>query len=313
MRKRRRNKKMSKFIRFPAAMRDEARREFEEALMHSKLADGKFNFTKTLTAPPAKASLLFTPQAFAKMLMLVNGFSSEVAWHGVAFRGDDPEKNEYLVSDILVYPQEVTGTTVNTDQEKYQNWLMELDDETFPHIRMQGHSHVNMSTTPSGVDLTHQEKILDQLDDDMFYIFVIWNKRMEHTVKIYDLQKGLLFEPGDITVSMTTEGVSFEEFMKDAHDMVVTKTYTPPAYNSRYDTDYWNKKYGTGNYSKPVSDPNKPITKPVSSLPASTTPASAAPAKAVSSVSDTREKSTIDEDWDCFGIFGQQRINDLYD
>lgn len=282
---------MSKYIRFPAAMREDVRKEFEEALMHSKIADGKFSFTKTLTAPPAKASLLFTPPAFAKMLMLVNGFSSEVAWHGVAFRGEDPEKNEYLISDILVYPQEVTGATVNTDQEKYQNWLMGLDDEVFPHIRMQGHSHVNMSTTPSGTDLTHQEKILEQLDDDMFYIFIIWNKRMEHTIKIYDLQKGILFEPNDITVSMTTDGVSFEDFMKDAKAKVATKTYTPPYYSGKYD--------GRGTYKPPANaDPNKPITKPVSAgqLP----------------VSDTRCKSTLDDDWDCFGIYGQQKISELY-
>lgn len=313
---------MSKYIKFTDELRLSIMREFEQSLRGAKAADGKVIFSKTLTAPDTKATLFFTPVAYTKMLMLVSEFSDEVAWHGVAFRGDDPEKHEYVVTDIMVYPQEVTGSTVNTDQEKYQTWLMEQPDEIFNHIRFQGHSHVNMATTPSSVDLTHQSRILDQLDDDMFYIFLIWNKRMEHNIKIYDLQKNLLFENGDINVALTTEGVDFTAFLAEAKSNVTRKTYTPsyPSYGKDYIGNYdrgyggYDRNYGgCSGYSK---DYSKPITKPI---PASQLPAASEKKEEKKSepskVVDLRPRTRIDETWEDIWdrdheVYGQQYLHD---
>ena len=49
-----------------------------------------------------------------------------------------------------------------------------------PHLYA-GHSHVNMGTSPSSVDLNHQEEILRMLGDNDFYIFMIWNKSFAST------------------------------------------------------------------------------------------------------------------------------------
>ena len=81
-------------------------------------------------------------------------------------------------------------------------WLMNHEDDVFNNIRMQGHSHVNMGVTPSGVDNSLYERILEQLDDEMFYIFLIYNKKGDKTFKIYDLAKNILFETGDVTVKV---------------------------------------------------------------------------------------------------------------
>lgn len=311
---------MSKYIQFTDEMREELRRDFEQTLQRAKLADGKVSYTKTFNAPQSKATLLFTPVAYSKMLMLVAQFDSEVAWHGVAFRGSDPEKNEYLITDILVYPQEVDGSNVNTDQEKYQTWLMGLDDEVFPHVRMQGHSHVNFSTNPSSVDLTHQSSILDQLEGDMFYIFIIWNKKMEHNIKIYDLAKNILFEPADITVSMTTDGVDFDAFIKDAKEKVVRKTYTPSPgsyYGGRYYGGYTGVYYGGGSTAsdKKSGSAGGKVTTPIpaSKLPA--TPEKRDETPYVKDV-DMRPKSHLDDSWygiwDDDGYYGQQAFPDTY-
>ena len=115
------------------------------------------------------------------------------------------------------------GTNVNTDQKEYTQWLYAQEDEVFNAIRMQGHSHVNMGTSPSSVDLTHQEEILNQLDDDMFYIFMIWNKRLEHTVKIYDLASNTLYEDADIDLVCPT----LDSFLEEADQLVKKKVYTP--------------------------------------------------------------------------------------
>lgn len=199
--------------------------EFIDSIRTMKLFDGKVNYTKNFKAEgKERASVIFSATAFAKMTMLVHSFTSEVAWHGVAFR-DENIKNKFYITDILVYPQTVTGSTVNTDQEAYQTWLYDFDDDVFKNIRMQGHSHVNFSTTPSGVDLTHQEKILAQLGDDMFYIFMIWNQKFERTIKIFDLANNILYEPEDVDVLVGDDNCDLAAFVKGAKEQVKTTTY----------------------------------------------------------------------------------------
>lgn len=199
---------------------------FLSYLEKGEFKDNKISYSDPFTTANKKATLYFKEIAWLKMQTLVREFDKEVAWHGLAFRGEDPEKNEYTITDILVYPQEVTGATVNTDQTEYQNWLMGQPDEIFNNIRMQGHSHVNMGTTPSGVDTNLYDQLLGQLEDDMFYIFMIWNKRWEKTIMIYDMASNTMFETADVTVKIVADETGVERFLADAKDKVKTKTYT---------------------------------------------------------------------------------------
>lgn len=274
---------MSKLIKVTPEYLDEVRKDFEDALTSGKFSDGKITFTKTIGTINRKAKVFFTQEAWRKMQALVSTFDKEVAWHGVATRGEDESKDEYFITDILVYPQEVTGATVNTDQEKYEMWLMSHDDDVFNNIRMQGHSHVNMGVTPSPVDTFLYKRILDQLDDTMFYIFMIWNKRKDKTVKIYDLKKNVLFDTSDVTVETLPDiedipdiyNLSEDEtkavtgfltkyreerltktFVKDAKDMVKDKVYHPVntyngvygGHSSGYDSSYYGNYYGGTGY-----------------------------------------------------------------
>lgn len=254
---------MSKPIIMTKQYLDECRADFEKALQLTKLADGKLSFTKTFTCGDRKAIVYFTADAWAKMVMLIKNFDKEVAWHGVASRVEDGTKDEYIISDILVYPQTVTGATVEMDTEEYALWLMEnVEDERFNNIHMQGHSHVNMGTSPSSVDLTHQEEILNMLENDNFYIFMIWNKSFTDTTKIYDLKKNVLFEDGDITVKLIGAGEDLDEFYEAAKGMVRTKTYaSTPAAN-------YGGNYGYGSYGKQPSGPYNPLPATPASKPA---------------------------------------------
>lgn len=177
----------------------------------------------------------------------------------MAYRGDDETKNEYYITDILVYPQKVTGATVNTDQEKYEMWLMQHEDEVFNNIRMQGHSHVNMGTTPSGVDETHQAKILEQLEDDMFYIFLIWNKSNSKFIKIYDLKKNILFETTDVSVEVLDDGSGIDEFLVDAKKLVEDKPTTTYYSGGGYygGNSYGGSYYNGGNYGSAQKSDDK--------------------------------------------------------
>ena len=209
-----------------------------------KLSDGKLSFTKAFSCGDRKAVVYFSAEAWAKMTMLIKEFDKEVAWHGVARRTEDESLDEYVIDDIVVYPQEVTGATVEMDTEKYALWIQEnIEDERFNHIYMQGHSHVNMGTSPSSVDLNHQEEILEMLGDNDFYIFMIWNKSFASTNKIYDLK----------TVKIIGQNEGLDEFIKNAKDMVKSKSY---AYGGQ---SGYGGYYNQGYRGAPAGAPYNPL------------------------------------------------------
>lgn len=233
---------MSRPIKMTPEYLEECRSDFEKALQLVKMSDGKLNFTKAFSNGSRKAVVYFTPAAWAKMVILINEFDKEVAWHGVAHRVGEAEGEtapagpecEYIITDILVYPQEVSSASVEMNTEEYAVWLMEnMEDERFSRIRMQGHSHVRMGTTPSSVDLNHQEEILQMLDGDDFYIFMIWNKMFSSDIKVYDMRENTLFENSDVAVHILDEVGNLNEFLADAKAKVKNKTYTYQSYQSQ--------------------------------------------------------------------------------
>lgn len=218
----------------------------------------KATYQPKFTKIESKATLFFTETAWAKMQYLVAVYDTEAAWHGVVKRIKDGESN-FVVTDILVYPQEVSGATVNTDQTKYQEWLYSLDDDTFNNLKFQGHSHVNMATSPSPTDLDHQQSLVAQLDHSMFYIFVIWNKSNQRTVMIYDMAANTLFENGDVDVKVIQDdSVGFLKLMEDAKKMITKKSYS---YQSGYGSAYWGAKTTASTQSATKASAKPTLTK----------------------------------------------------
>ena len=121
--------------------------------------------------PLEKPEVRFSLEAYHKMQALVNYCDKEICWHGLVEKVDDLS---YYVYDILVYPQLATAATVEADEEEYVKWLDELEDEEFNAIRMQGHSHVNMTASPSGVDEDYYDVLRRHITD--YYIYLIMNK-----------------------------------------------------------------------------------------------------------------------------------------
>lgn len=202
--------------------------EFKKELENQESFDGKISFTRTLTYKKDQfdpAIIMYTPNAYIKMVSLVKDFDSEVAWHALVKRSDTAQ-DIFVVYDVLVYPQEVTGVTVNTDQEEYTKFLIDLDEDTANNMLMQCHSHVNMGTTPSGVDTEHQNNILKTMTSG-FYIFQIWNKRGEINSWIYDLDNNILYEKDDVIIDIATDNGIISEFIADAKAIVKKKeTFT---------------------------------------------------------------------------------------
>lgn len=205
---------------------EQMKSEFEAKLRSAKLADGKLTYTKTFSYKndQSKVRVMFTPLAYLKMILILQHCSDEVAWHGFVERQSE---DLFMITDIEVYPQTVTGATVNTDQEEYQRWLMDLDDDRANTMHMQGHSHVRFSCTPSSTDLHHQEQIIAQLSGQGFYIFMIWNKGLDHNIKVYDLASNTLFEDEDVEVGVLGEGFDMKSFIENIDNLVIKeKTYS---------------------------------------------------------------------------------------
>ena len=224
---------MSKILKMTPEIMEGMRKEFETALKTAQIVDGKFSFTKSFQSDNRKATICFTPEAYAKMTALVQAFDKEVAWHFVTERGEEP--NTYLIYDVLVYPQTVAAATVDMDVEAYAAWKetgLRSGDERFFHLHGQGHSHVNMSTGPSPTDMNHQRGILADLRPSGFYIFVIWNKRNEHTMWVYDLQENIVYEDRDLTLKIGDSDLT--GFVSDAKALVKTQMPAPTKWTGGY-------------------------------------------------------------------------------
>lgn len=170
-----------------------------------------------------KPIVKFTPEAYFKMRTLIQKATGEIGWNGTVER----DNNIFTITDILVYPQTVTGCTVTCDEIETGLWLNKFPTETFNKIRFQGHSHVNMGTAPSGTDRTMYDKYTETIDDDDYYIFMILNKKDEFYIEIVDKKNNAVFYKNDITVEI----IGAEDFWKTAQENI--KVVTPPAVQNK--------------------------------------------------------------------------------
>lgn len=211
------------------------------------LTNGKVEFTKEIKIDPVKIKIYYTPDAFAKTVRLIMSHSGEIAWHFMVRRKD----KDFEVYDVLTYPQTVGPANVHVkmgrtfgdgkpkDPKKYYNdWYIDLI-QSLPEgqeedLCGQAHSHVNFGTTPSSTDLAQQkEEILNKRG---FYLFQIWNKKLDINTMLYDIDNGILYEKDDVELI-----VEEDNFTKESHDMLVEpeKPVLPPVEKTDKWTDQW--------------------------------------------------------------------------
>lgn len=237
---------MSKVLKVTREMMEKATQSFSEAIMKAIISNGSFTYTAKFGDTERKATLYISEKAYAKQMLLVHTQDKEIAWHGTARRGCGEGEDVYFIDDILVYPQEVTGATVTTDQQKYQDWLYSNPDEVFNHLRMQGHSHVNMGVSPSTTDETLYSSLLKQLSSQDFYIFLILNKKGDVFCRIYDMATNAMFETNDVNI--VVEG-GVVEFLKDAKEKVTIHTYAANYQSGSYYSNYVQRGTNWPSYS----------------------------------------------------------------
>lgn len=175
-----------------------------------------------------KPIVYITTTAYIKMTALIQNSDKELAWYGVAKR----VLHNYLIEDILVYPQTVTSATVDADEAKCAKWFMELPDDIINNLCFQGHSHVTMGASPSGRDTDNWRKFANLLKPGEFYILCIGNKRGEFYWNIYDAKLNVQFENSDITMCVIDDkGNSIADWAKDNISKYIIAE-TPKVYSS---------------------------------------------------------------------------------
>lgn len=148
---------------------DMAREFIQELYKTGRVKTDSFSYKKNFASVKKDAvEVNFTYEAYSQMFALIDHFDCEVAWRGIVNRID---KTHFQITKILLYPQTVTGTTVDTDQEEFSKWFQALPVETIRNLRFQGHSHVDFGVTPSSRDMEDQWRFIDGLKPTSYQIF----------------------------------------------------------------------------------------------------------------------------------------------
>lgn len=132
-------------------------------------------------------------KAMNKMKEYVRQSSLEIGWLGTCKKLD----NIYYIDDVFLFRQEVHATTTEITVEGLNEFAMELLSQEngvdiWNNMKVWGHSHVNMATSPSGQD-DKQIEVFSQNADD-FFIRIIANKSNDFRIDLYDYTTGVIYE-----------------------------------------------------------------------------------------------------------------------
>ena len=166
-----------------------------------------------------------TAEAYVKLRKLVDDTTTEIGWYGTITKMPGFE-SVFVIDDILVYPQTVTGATCVQDDDRVFEFELNLSTDQVNRKRFHGHSHVNMGVTPSGVDEQFYQDILTQVDD--YFVVMITNKSGAYYTRFYDMQNNILYTGIPVQV-MLDNGIALEHWYDDAtQNNIKEHTYTAP-------------------------------------------------------------------------------------
>lgn len=200
--------------------------------------------------------LYFLKQAFDKMRLYVDLCEDEIGWLGYVEKLKDEQG--YVVTDVFLLDQEVHGTTTELSPDAIVKYYNELDDEGRENFlnkcKIWGHSHVNMSPSPSGQDDSQGLELSKDADD--FYIRLITNKKGEYNITFYDKTiKAKVMT--DEVILYNPEGIELrKQIQEEIKAKVKKKTCTSITTTcSSHDKDkrYWYYGYNKATTTPPVS------------------------------------------------------------
>lgn len=137
--------------------------------------------------------VLININALNKMKEYIRQSNKEIGWLGTVVK----ENGMYNILDVYLFKQEVHETTTEITTDGLNEFAMEIlsqEDgmEIWNNMKMWGHSHSNMSTSPSVQDDNQMDLFTQNAND--FFIRIIANKKDEFRIDIWDYEKGVIYE-----------------------------------------------------------------------------------------------------------------------
>lgn len=183
---------------------------------------------------PTDIFVYIKPEALDKMWHYVNLATKEIGWLGKVTRVKDEEENDtynFIIDDVYLFTQTVTAVETVIDDEALGNFCSEImtsyDDkdeamEVINHIKLWGHSHVNMGVSPSGTDNTTMDNFGETVSDYM--IRIIANKSGELKIDIYFYDEK--FKAIDVPWSpIQTHIIDSESIKNEIAEKITERTY----------------------------------------------------------------------------------------
>ena len=143
-----------------------------------------------------KPEILFTNEVLLKYRMIVNEVDTEIGWLSLV-REIEP-KEKYIVYDVIIPKQEVTGVTTELDEDDLTKIGYSMPPDKFEDVRCWCHSHVNMAVNPSGTDEQTFEQFYQHCP---YFIRVICNKKDEMRVDFVDTEEEYRYDEIEWSVS----------------------------------------------------------------------------------------------------------------
>lgn len=154
------------------------------------------SLTQTITPmiPVSKLpTVYYSTPAWLKMWKIIDLCQQEVGWLGLV---DEINDGDYLITDIFLLEQEVTGGTTDIESDAVANLAVELESSGIDSTKLRywGHSHVNMQVSPSGTD---ESQLADYMEHCEWFIRGIYNKKFEQKVDVFDKRHNVVFQKVD--------------------------------------------------------------------------------------------------------------------
>lgn len=163
--------------------------------------------------------------AMNKMKEYVRQSDLEIGWLGTSRRVG----NVFYIDDVFLFRQEVHATTTEITTEGLNEFAMDLlyeenGVEIWNNMKVWGHSHVNMTTSPSGQDDKQIEVFAENAED--FFIRIIANKSGDFRIDLYDFTTGVIYEklPYEISYGADTDIIeSLYRKIAEIEEMICTR------------------------------------------------------------------------------------------
>lgn len=180
------------------------------------------NKTATIKAlPRCLPTILMNPDALIKMQLYVENCSEEVGWLGTAFE----TKTAIYIDDVFLFDQEVHSTTTEITPDglaAFGEKILQEENgmEIWNNLKVWGHSHVNMSVSPSGQDDNQMETFVEGGHD--FFIRIIANKKGDIRIDLYNYKLGVIYNDMPWYEAISAEEAEIREQIKLLNDCLET-------------------------------------------------------------------------------------------